>query len=1336
MDNPVAMTTDASHGSSHDTTTINNTTTTTSPQPTTTPDRTNNTPTTTNNNDQSAKYTTTLPAKEPQTARLIYNNVNSLKTDCPAELHTTLVSLLEHDPTIIGLIETNRNWQNHDKTIKPLRTHINALQDTKATKIATAHCPETHTKANIYQPGGVAQLTLKPIQPRVQEVGSDKLGRWTWQAIRLNGERLLIVMTAYRTCPEPSRTSAQTTAWHQQYRALKKQNIPNPDLRKQFYTDLTRFIRQQTNKGHLIILGMDANTAHDDDNALDFMCDAELVDVFDDFLPNDRPPTYQRGRKQLDHLLCSVDLIPYWQNAFIMDPSKGPGDHSIFGGDLNLGALLNSNDLRSLDPTNEQSRNLVSTDVKASNKFLEDLETYHDDHNIDDRMTKLRERCNRTKRCTPNDERIFQILCKQLYESALREEAQCKRVGPRPWSCPLLNAGQTMRLARKEFYHLVRGGRPPQELQDRDSAIAWAKQNYATAKQMIRDVRCHARQLRQTHLELRAEEYAKANNTTKEKVVNAILEREQRSQVFRKLGYHIGGKVYNPLTKVLVPDDPTDPQNTSWTAIVEAEGIWEALLQHGKEHFSQAKDTPFVAGPIADHIGPFEFNECSKQILAGTFDVDSIVDNVDVRDIVKAMSYDNPSQPTKFDCTLTLDQLKDGFKRVNESTASSPTGMHYGIWKTLLKSEKLFRPYGNMIAFAFQWGVPPKQWEYLIQPIIEKDPGSPKVTRLQRISLVDAAMNMGFRIIFGHRMMKAATKNGSISEYQFGARSGHMAIGAVLLKRLSYDMARLTRSVLVAFDNDAQACYDRMIPSVSMHLAVREGVEENAAQVQLKLSKKMKYKMKSAFGVSPGHITSTDDNPLLGQWQGSASVGANWGLTSSLIFKVLKKRFQPTRFSSPQSQIYTERHGEAFVDDTTLWMIAVREALNIVVPDMEARAQTWERLLWTTGGALNLQKCFWYGVQWKWTGTGEPQMMKLDESPPLDIRLTSGANRTETVAIDRIDVSEGRRTLGVRLDPMGTDKDELTYRIAQGRKIRRRLLRAPTNKAEATTGFEVFTRPAIEYALPTTCFSKKNCEKIQASYFPTYLSKMGINQMTPAAVRSGPTLYGGMDKREVWTAQGSGHNKLLVSFLRKNDTVGAQLDVELRTLQLQAGVSWNVLSRDGSRVREYVDKCWATHTWEFNDGCGLTVQREDAPWLSPQREGDKFLLEDIANMPEVTSGDLKYVQRCRLFLQVTTLADICTSDGTKICEWATTYGKSNPRPPNFLYPNQERPTSHVWREFVRILRKCFKAGTNNVLRHPLGRWYKGRIQQEWPQVFSPETQRVYVYKAQTVRYYE
>ena len=46
----------------------------------------------------------------------------------------------------------------------------------------------------------------------------------------------------------------------------------------------------------------------------------------------------------------------------------------------------------------------------------------------------------------------------------------------------------------------------------------------------------------------------------------------------------------------------------------------------------------------------------------------------------------------------------------------------------------------------------------------------------------------GFCTIFGHQMMKMASKMGVIHIYQFGARSGHMAIGFVLVKCLSYDM--------------------------------------------------------------------------------------------------------------------------------------------------------------------------------------------------------------------------------------------------------------------------------------------------------------------------------------------------------------------------------------------------------------------------------------------------------------------------------------------------------------------------------------------------------------------
>ena len=64
--------------------------------------------------------------------------------------------------------------------------------------------------------------------------------------------------------------------------------------------------------------------------------------------------------------------------------------------------------------------------------------------------------------------------------------------------------------------------------------------------------------------------------------------------------------------------------------------------------------------------------------------------------------------------------------------------------------------------------------------------------------------------------MVNAEKHGILHKAQFGSRQGKMAISAVLLKRLSYDIIRQARMDACIFDNDASACYDRMIPSIAM----------------------------------------------------------------------------------------------------------------------------------------------------------------------------------------------------------------------------------------------------------------------------------------------------------------------------------------------------------------------------------------------------------------------------------------------------------------------------------------------------------------------------------------
>jgi hypothetical protein len=57
----------------------------------------------------------------------------------------------------------------------------------------------------------------------------------------------------------------------------------------------------------------------------------------------------------------------------------------------------------------------------------------------------------------------------------------------------------------------------------------------------------------------------------------------------------------------------------------------------------------------------------------------------------------------------------------------------------------------------------------------------------------------------------------------------------------------------------------------------------------------------------------------------------------------------------------------------------------------------------------------------------------------------------------------------------------------------------------------------------------------------------------------------------------------------------------------------------------------------------------------------------VAKLSGIKPIELVYVQRVRLFLGVTTLADISSSDGKTLCEWALSVDE-NPRKPVFRFP--------------------------------------------------------------------
>ena len=174
---------------------------------------------------------------------------------------------------------------------------------------------------------------------------------------------------------------------------------------------------------------------------------------------------------------------------------------------------------------------------------------------------------------------------------------------------------------------------------------------------------------------------------------------------------------------------------------------------------------------------------------------------------------------------------------------------------------------------------------------------------------------------------------------------------------------------------------------------------------------------------------------ILGMMQGSAAISAFWALSSSLLLAMLQQCYKPTRFPSPRAHVCTARNGKANMDDMALWKLTMTSTISTLVQSMNVMAQMWERLLWVSGGGLNLKKCYWFAVSWKWTKTGEPSMEMISDNPDLEIQLTQGSNHASMLPITHIEVTEGTCTIGARLCPSRSDKAKLLYHIEHGKKL-------------------------------------------------------------------------------------------------------------------------------------------------------------------------------------------------------------------------------------------------------------------------------------------------------------
>ena len=128
--------------------------------------------------------------------------------------------------------------------------------------------------------------------------------------------------------------------------------------------------------------------------------------------------------------------------------------------------------------------------------------------------------------------------------------------------------------------------------------------------------------------------------------------------------------------------------------------------------------------------------------------------------------------------------------------------------------------------------------------MIEKDTGRSAIHRLRTIHLYEADYNLFLKLQWGLRLVRHDTAKSTMVS-TISKSDPTKTMDPVLLKQLSYDLSCQCHTNLATFDNDALACYNRIIVALAMLAARHLHMPQNVVQTHVEALCLMHYYMKT-----------------------------------------------------------------------------------------------------------------------------------------------------------------------------------------------------------------------------------------------------------------------------------------------------------------------------------------------------------------------------------------------------------------------------------------------------------------------------------------------------------
>lgn len=1138
-----------------------------------------------------------------------------------------------------------------------------------------------------YLPGGTAALLMGHHVTRIDPFGrgGDQHGRWSYITLRRKQLPPLTIYTVYKVNKHPT-NQIGITAWHQQRLILDDQQRHREHPREAFTSDLIQAIHHHQSQHHQIIVGGDFNdTLYTNQSQLLRLANAtHLTDPWTAYYPQyETFNSYQRGSTRIDAVLISHDLVDTIRKiGYSPFNWLATSDHRALLIDFDEKMLFHDSTITTHSPL---LRGLKSNDKQQVETFITQCHEHLTKNGAFDRINALKD-----DHLSPTQ---VEILDKLLGQSFISAENKCRR-RRNPFYTTRLPQLRTLRSIALGNFNSIKHGTSKtfifQGRLNRHGIIYTLADTLQESWEQYKSLATELREIIQQHRTLRIKEQEtmieQANLTgkkDKEKVIRNIAKQEARRHTWQTLRYvrmqqgltqrldriEIPSTWPPPFTNITSTTTLEDPKLcTEWITVTEADEVEYYLLLRNRSHFGQADGTPFTRAPFSDSISWSATTSYSDDILAGTAQahLDDVPQCSALLQACKAAS-----ELDVLPSTITENEFRGKIISWKESTSTSPSGRHLGIYKSLFASgpyrkneedeeenDKYYRLRHaqqdiaqiilEIINFCLRTGHILERWKTIVNTMIFKDVGNYKIHRLRVIHIYEADFNLLLAIKW-RQLLYAADQRHLINPGLFGGRPGCEAQSLPFLEELKYDISYTARRTLFNFDNDATSCYDRIIVSLASLINRKYGLNRAVTLVHANTLQQARFHLRTQLGFSDKFYTHSARFPIYGSGQGSGNSPSIWLFISSTLCDVHNNLSHGAQFTSPDGQDNIKISMVGFVDDSTGtsndFSPQTEAATITILRQMQYDAQIWNDLLWCSGGKLELSKCSFHTLIFESypDGSARPIMSRYPHPINLKDSLTN-----EIIAVPSKSADDPHKTLGhwkAPAEPRQTT--QLNTLISKAQTIATLIHLSKVSRFGATLAYHGIYLTSLKYVLPQCFFTPHALQKAERKTTSLIVAKCGYNRHTSLALRYAPLTHAGCGFVRWQTLQGEGQIALFLKHWRTNTIISQVLRIALAWCQWQSGISKCIL-QDTRTNLPHLSSRWMISLRRFLQSIAAKLKLHEPPVTPPERIGDIYIMEFAIRSNHFNEDELKIINYCRQHLHVTTISELFDASGKKL----------------------------------------------------------------------------------------